>query len=101
VRQIRTLGRRDPLKLWLLTVVAFLLLIIGTGAVPSAAPVQWEYKTVWFQVNAGDDMNVLQTRFADALNQEASRGWEYVGRCAHTDSLYSCADFIVFRRPRI
>jgi len=101
VNYLKTLRRHRSSKLWLLTVAVGLLLVFSAAAVRNTAPDRWEYKTIWFRVNAGDDMNELQTRFTTALNREASRGWEYAGRCGHTNSLDAWVDFIVFKRPRI
>ncbi|MBN2474492.1 MAG: hypothetical protein JXB62_07780 [Pirellulales bacterium] len=85
---------------WLLAAVLGALLMLNLGAARDTAPDRWEYKTVWFRVNAGDDLNELQGRFSTALNREGAAGWEYVGRCGHSDSQESWIDFIVFRRTR-
>ena len=100
MKRLRVLLHHPSRKLWLLTVAVGLLLVFSAGAVRDTAPDLWEYKTVWFRVNAGDDLNDLQTRFSSVLNREGSRGWEYVGRCGHTNTLDAWVDFVVFKRPR-
>ncbi len=93
-------------KLWLLTVTLGVLLALNVAAVDrrtpglQAQPQLWRYKTIWFRANAGDDSDVLQQRFTNALNTEAVNGWEYVGRCGHTNAREWWIDYVVFKRPR-
>ncbi len=89
-----------PARVWLLTVAVFGILLVGLGAVPNAAPEQWEYKAVYFRFNAGDKDAIVQQQFTAALNREAAAGWEFCGRCAHCNALEWWTDFVVFRRPR-
>ena len=88
-------------KVWLLGLAVVVVLASNLGADGRASYVEpWEYKSLWFRVNAGDDANDLQQEFTAVLNREAAAGWEYVGQCAHTNSSTSWIDFVVFRRPR-
>ena len=100
MKRFQTLLQNPQTKLWLLTLAVAAVLVLNLGAIGDTTPQQWEYKTLWFRVNLGDDMNTLQQRFAAALNAEGAYGWEYVGRCAHNQTLNSCIDFLVFRRPK-
>ena len=95
----RSVWHRYPIRLTLLTALIGCLVVLNVAAVMDGPTVRWEYKTVWFRVNAGDDVSQLQTNFTAALNSEASAGWEYVGRCAHFDGPELGVDFVVFRRP--
>lgn len=101
MRLLKTFCRHDCLKLLMLTAAIGLLVVVSAGAMRDTAPQRWEYKTIWFRVNAGDDMNEIQTRFGEALNREGARGWEFSGRCGHSDTLDKWVDFIVLKRPRI
>ena len=100
MKRFRTLLQRHQMKVWLLTVAVGALLLLNIGAAGDVRPEQWEYKTIWFRVNAGDNMNELQQEFTAALNREAVNGWEFVGRCGHVDALEWWTDYVVFRRPR-
>jgi len=100
VRLFEDLLERHQIKLWVLSLAVTALAIANLGAARDAPRGQWEYKTVWFKVNPGDDLAKLQTVFGDAMNREAAQGWEFVGRCAHVDAATYWADYVVFRRPR-
>ena len=101
MKRLQSLLRNHRVKLGLLGLVLAVLLASNLGAIGNGPYVErWEYKTIWFRVNAGDDANTLQGEFTAVLNREAAAGWEYVGQCAHTNNSMSWMDFVVFRRPR-
>ena len=100
MKRLPQLLRSHQTKLWVLGVAVLALLVVNLGAVNDTTPEQWEYKTIWFRVNAGDNVDALQRQFTTALNREAANGWEYVGRCGHCNALEWWIDYVVFRRPR-
>lgn len=106
MKRLQIWFRRHQMKLWLLTVAVGALLLLNVAAVNDgryardAQPRLWEYKTIWFRANAGDNMDELQQRFTNALNREGVNGWEYAGRCGHTDAKYWWVDYVVFKRAR-
>lgn len=99
MKRFQALLQRHQTRLWVLTIAVLGLLMVNVGAVNDTVPERWEYKTLWFRANAGENMDVLQQKFTAALNREAAGGWEYAGRCAHTDALEWWTDYVVFRRP--
>ena len=100
MKRLETLFRRNRVKLWILSLAVVALATANLGAALDKPSQQWEYKTVWFKVNPGDDLAELQTVFGNALNSQAADGWEFAGRCAHVDAATYWADYVVLRRPR-
>lgn len=98
MKWLQTSFRRHQLKVWLLTVAVAVLLLVNVAAVNDTRPELWQYKTVWFRTNYGDNMNELQQRFTEALNREGAAGWEFVGRCGHTNAREWWVDYVVFKR---
>ncbi len=100
MKRLQDLLHNHSAKLWLLVAVAASLTVLNVGAAGNPPPVQWEYKSVWFQVAEGEQLSELQKGFTTTLNREAVNGWEFVGRCGHSDTPRRWIDFVVFRRPR-
>ncbi len=100
MKRFRAYFRRHPVRVWLLSVAVAAVLIFNLGAANDPRPERWQYKTIWFRANAGDNMNQLQQKFTAALNREGAAGWEFAGRCGHTDAREWWIDYVVFRRPR-
>ncbi|HUT09864.1 MAG TPA: hypothetical protein VMY42_05175 [Thermoguttaceae bacterium] len=99
MKAIRNLWRHRLAKFWLCAAIVGLL-VLNVGANGDLRPEQWEYKTLWFQVKRGDNLDDLQRLFTAAMNREAGEGWEFAGRCAHSDSPAGGIDFVVLKRPR-
>ena len=99
MKRIKGVFERNSGRLVMLSVIVTCLLALNLAAAQQRPIERFEYKTVWFRVNIGDDTDALQQKFSDTLNQQAAQGWQFDGRCAHFNALNSCVDFIVLRRP--
>ncbi|MBN2293615.1 MAG: DUF4177 domain-containing protein [Pirellulales bacterium] len=100
MKQLQTVLQNHQAKLWLLVMAFFGLLALNMAAAPGDAIVEWEYKTIIFKVEVGNELPKLRGEFESTLNREARQGWEFVGRCAHLDGDRFGVDYIVLRRPR-
>ena len=76
------------------------IIIFNMAAATDDTPIQWEYKTMIFKVELGNELTKYRTEFQDALNREARQGWELVGPCAHLTGERFGIDYIVLKRPR-
>ena len=99
MKRIKELFENNSGRLVVLSVVVVCLLALNLGAAAQPEVERFEYKTVWFRVNVGDNSDSLQQKFTDTLNKQADQGWQFDGRCAHFNAVNSCVDFIVLRRP--
>ncbi len=100
MKRVWNLLQRHGVKLWLSTAMLLIVLVLSAGAIGNRTSGRWEYMTVWFRINPGDNYDDVQTSFSVELNRQAVGGWEFVGRCGHCDTPKASVDFVVFRRPR-
>lgn len=100
MKQLGTKLQNHQAKLWLLAATVFGLLALNLAAAPDDAPVEWEYKTIIFKVEVGNELVKLNDEFEKTLNRESKQGWEFIGRCAHLNGDRFGIDYIVLRRPR-
>ena len=100
MKQLETALKNHQAKLWLLAAVIMGTLFINLAAAPHDTPIEWEYKTIIFKVEVGNELAKLRKDFEDTLNSESKQGWEFVGRCAHLSADKFGIDYVVFRRPR-
>ena len=100
MKELLILWQRHQAKLWLLTVLVGGLLMFNMAAAINDFPVVYQYKTIPFKVEVGDDTSRIQAEFAGTLDREAANGWEFAGRCGHLTGDHFGIDYVVFRRPR-
>ena len=100
MKPFETLVANHQTKAWLFVFAVCGLLFFNMAAAPDDTAIEWEYKTVIFKVEIGNELTKYREDFQDALNREARQGWEFVGRCAHLTGERYGIDYIVLRRPR-
>ncbi len=100
MKQLETALQNHRTKLWLFALTVLGVLVLNLAAAPDYTPIEWEYKTIIFKVEVGNELAKLRGEFQDTLNRESKQGWEFVGRCAHLTGERYGIDYIVFRRPR-
>lgn len=100
MKLLETALHNHQAKLWLLGLAVIGLLAFNLAAAPDNTPIEWEYKTIMFKVEVGNELAKLRRQFQDTLNRESKQGWVFVGRCAHLTGDRYGIDYIVLRRPR-
>ncbi len=100
MKLFETAMQNNQNKAWLFIIAVAAVLVFNMAAATDDAPIQWEYKTVIFKVELGNELTKYRTEFQDALNRESRQGWEFVGPCAHLTGERFGIDYIVLKRPR-
>lgn len=100
MKPFETVLQNHQTKAWFFAVAVFGVLFVNMAAAPDNTPIEWEYKTIIFKVEIGNELTKYRTQFQDALNRESRQGWEFIGPCAHLTGERYGVDYLVLRRPR-